>query len=163
MIFKRPGATRITSALTLNFTRWLAAAAVLSYALFGCKSATQHREQADKDAAAIIAAGQQHAFGKTEQFSIVHPADILRRRLIDAQNLLVVGPASFGSDKLEPIEHWPEPDYPKQTADTPSTLANEPYPLTLLDALKVGGWASERRAPVGMAASRELTSASRAC
>ncbi|MHC4956466.1 MAG: TolC family protein, partial [Planctomycetota bacterium] len=108
-------------------------------ALLGCKSATQHREQADKDAAAIIAQKQKLAFGKTSNFSIDQPADILRRRLIKAQNLLHVGAESLGTDQLEPIEHWPEPDYPKR--DTPGTapgLTGEPYPLSLLDALKVG-------------------------
>jgi len=112
---------------------------MLIAALPGCKSATKHREQADKDAAAIIAAWQKHAFGKTSPFSIIQPADILRRRLIHAQNLLHVGPASLGSDKLEKIEHWPEPDYPKETPDTDAAeTIDEPYRLTLLDALKVG-------------------------
>jgi len=111
---------------------------LLIVALLGCKSATEHREQADKDAAAIIAAGQKHAFGKTEPFSIVQPADILRRRLIAAQNLLYVGAESLGTDQLKPIEHWPEPDYPRKSDETPPTMADEAYRLTLLDALKVG-------------------------
>jgi len=108
-------------------------------ALLACKSATEHREEADKDAAAIIAQKQKQAFGKTEPFSIVQPADILRRRLIEAQKLLYVGPESLGTDQLEPIEHWPEPDYPQQA--TPAEALDEsaePYRISLLDALKVG-------------------------
>ncbi len=116
-----------------------AVAWLLIAALPGCKSATGHREQADRDAAAIIAQKQQLAFGKTAPFSIIQPADILRRRLIDAQDLMHVGAESYGTDKLKPIEHWPEPDYPhKKTPETEPELSPEPYPLTLLDALKVG-------------------------
>jgi len=112
---------------------------LLIAALGSCKSATKHREEADRDAAAIIAQKQQQAFGKTSPFSIERPADILRRRLIEAQKLLVVGPESLGTDQLEPIEHWPEPEYPRKAApDGAPALPDAPYHLGLLDALKVG-------------------------
>jgi outer membrane protein TolC len=107
-------------------------------ALGSCKSATKHREQADEDAARIIADGQKHAFGKTSPFSINQPADILRRRLIEAQNLLHVGPESLGTDQLKPIEKWPEPNYPHKDAPPPSDLPNESLRISLLEALKVG-------------------------
>ncbi|MHC4931665.1 MAG: TolC family protein [Planctomycetota bacterium] len=113
---------------------WLFAAGLL-----GCKSPTEHRQEADRDAANIIAQKQKEAFGKTSPFSIEQPADILRRRLIDAQGLVHVGPESLGTDVLEPIEHWPEPDYPhKGTPPKAPWAGEEPYPLSLLDALKVG-------------------------
>ncbi|MHC4938483.1 MAG: TolC family protein [Planctomycetota bacterium] len=106
-------------------------------ALLGCRSPTSHREEADKDAYKIIEDGQKHAFGESSEFSIEQPADILRRRLIEAQNLLHVGPESLGTDQLEPLEKWPEAEYPKKEAP-PTDLENEPYRISLLEALKVG-------------------------
>ena len=73
----------------------------------GCQSPTEYRLEADKVAGEIIQKKMQ-AIGRTEQFSIERPSDILRRRLLTGQNLPYAGPASFGTDRLEPIEHWPE-------------------------------------------------------
>jgi len=119
------------SSTIVRRTTWLLVAA-----LPACKSPADHREEADRDAAAIIADKQKVAFGKTEPFTVEQPADILRRRLIEAQNLMHVGPESLGTDRLEPIEHWPEP--PREPAEEAPALPDEPYPLSLLDALKVG-------------------------
>lgn len=118
--------------------------AVLAIAVLaaGCKSPQEHREQADETAAAIIAEKQKEAFGRTEPFTIERPADTLRRRLIEQQALPRVGPESFGTDRLEHIEHWPEEDYPAADPDSPSPVApwegDGPLVLSLVDALQIG-------------------------
>jgi outer membrane protein TolC len=81
------------------------------------------------------------ALGKTEQFSIERPSDILRRRYLQDQNLPYCSEASLGTDALDPIEHWPEHNYPQSelSLDPLSLLEDEgPLRLTLMDALQVG-------------------------
>ncbi|MHC4549600.1 MAG: TolC family protein [Planctomycetota bacterium] len=106
--------------------------------LVSCKSPREHRLHADRVAAEIIQEKQQKAFGRTEPFSIERPADILRRRLLEAQGLPYVGPDSLGTDALEPIKRWPEPDYPARTPPPEPWSGPDPFPLSLMEALQVG-------------------------
>ena len=115
----------------------LAGAVVL---LAGCKSAVEHRQQADTVAADIITAKQQEALGRTEPFSIERPSDILRRRLLIDQNLPYSSQASLGADQLPLIEHWPEPNYPYASGGADVNLLiepNQPVRLKMVDALQV--------------------------
>jgi outer membrane protein TolC len=108
----------------------------------GCRSPAQYRTDADKVADKIITAKQEEGLGKTEPFSIERPSDILRRRLLTRQHLIVSSEASLGTDQLTPIKHWPEPNYPQATPSMgPSDLVvepNKPVKLTLIQALEVG-------------------------
>ncbi|MHC4527812.1 MAG: TolC family protein [Planctomycetota bacterium] len=57
------------------------------------------------------------------------------------QNLPYSSQASLGTEELEPIEHWPEADYPNaQTLPDPIALpqTNEPLCLSLTQALQIG-------------------------
>ena len=109
--------------------------------LGGCRSATEHRTKADRVASEIIAAKQQEALGRTEPFGIERPSDTLRRRLLVEQGLLIADDASLGTDKLRPVEHWPEADYPAGTsASSGLDIAIEPnqaVKLSLVEALQV--------------------------
>ena len=125
-------------------SRFAALVVALCLTLFfqvGCQSPTEYRLEADKVASEIIQKKMQ-AIGRTEQFGIERPSDILRRRLLTEQNLTIAGPSSLGSDQLEPIEHWPEEDYPK--ADPlldPIVMLeepNDPLQLSLMQALQIG-------------------------
>jgi outer membrane protein TolC len=107
----------------------------------GCKSATDYRLEADKAAYNIIKDKQITALGRTESFDIERPSNILRRRLMEAQQLPFSSPASLGSDKLAKIEHWPEDDYPngEQLFDPVVLLEeNKPLKLSLMQALEIG-------------------------
>lgn len=113
----------------------------VSFGLCSCRSAKQRREMADVVAAKIIAQKQQEALGKTEPFTIERPSDILRRRLIEEQNLPVADETSLGVDRLTPIPHWPADDYPVENTSADAGLAvepNQPLKLTLVDVLQVG-------------------------
>ncbi|MBC8481977.1 MAG: TolC family protein [Planctomycetes bacterium] len=107
----------------------------------GCKSSTEYRQQADRVGNQIVQE-KMEAIGRTEQFSIERSSDILRRRLLIEQNLPYAGLSSLGADQLEPIEHWPEKDYPSPEAILDPILllgeANDLPQLTLLEALQVG-------------------------
>ncbi len=106
----------------------------------GCQP-SHYRKQKDEAAADIIAQKQQEALGRTEPFSINRPSSIFRRRLLEDQNLPYVGPASLGSDQLEPIPHWPKDDYLKeqQALTTEGKLdPNTSVTLTLLQSLEIG-------------------------
>lgn len=108
----------------------------------GCRSPVEHRSDADKIAAEIITAKQKEALGETEPFSIERPSDILRRRLLERQNLTISSEASLGTDKLKPVEHWPDPDYlqakPSGNSKDLPIEPNKPVKLTLVQALQVG-------------------------
>jgi outer membrane protein TolC len=106
----------------------------------GCQP-SHYRKQKDDTAAKIISQKQLEALGRTEPFSINRPSSIFRRRLLEDQNLPHFGPASLGSDQLEPIPHWPKDDYLKeqQALTTDEKLdPNTPVKLTLLQSLEVG-------------------------
>jgi len=108
----------------------------------GCRSPVEHRSEADKVAAEIITAKQKEALGETEPFSIERPSDILRRRLLEQQNLAVSSEASLGTDRLKPVEYWPDPDYQQAKSSGSSKdlpiEPNEPVKLSLVQALQVG-------------------------
>jgi len=108
----------------------------------GCRSPVEHRSEADKVTAEIITAKQKEALGKTEPFSIERPSDILRRRLLEQQNLAISSEASLGTDQLKPVEHWPDPDYLQAKSSGSSEdlpiEPNKPVKLSLVQALQVG-------------------------
>jgi hypothetical protein len=114
-------------------------------ALTGCRTPAQYEQKADQVADKIIGQKQQEALAKTEPFSIERPSDILRRRLLEEQGLPQSSAASQGTDKLEPIAHWPrEAETPQVRSVGPNTPAdpNQELKLTLLDALQVGAYNS---------------------
>jgi outer membrane protein TolC len=108
----------------------------------GCRSPVEHRQEADRIASIIIAGKQQEALGKTEPLRVERPSDILRRRLLEQQHLAYSSEASLGTDRLTPIDHWPEPNYPEAVySDNLHKLAiepNKPVRLSLIQALQVG-------------------------
>ncbi|MBN1816166.1 MAG: TolC family protein [Sedimentisphaerales bacterium] len=108
--------------------------------LAGCRSPQEFRTQADDVAYEVIASSQSEALGRTEPFSIERPSAVLRRRLLETQNLYTSGPWSYGSDRLEKIDFWPQDDYPPQTDLDPIVVLepSKPVKLTLLEALRVG-------------------------
>jgi len=107
----------------------------------GCQTASQYRLEADEVAKTIIQEKQKQTLGKTEAFTVERPGDILRRRLLLAQKLPYSSEASFGTDMLKKIDHWPEKDYPRTepSSDPIETLpADGPLQLSLTQALQVG-------------------------
>lgn len=108
----------------------------------GCRSPSGYRSEADKVASDIITEKQKEALGRTEPFDIERPSDILRRRLLEGQDLAHAGQASLGTDQLEPIKHWPEEDYPRVISSDDDrnipVVPNEPIKLSLMQALQVG-------------------------
>ena len=80
----------------------------------GCKSPAEHRKEADKIAYDVIEQKQREAIGNVEDFAIERSSDILRRRLLEEQNLQYSGPWSLGSDQLAKPRHWPQDDYPEE-------------------------------------------------
>lgn len=109
-------------------------------ALVGCRSPGQYREKADKVADDIITQKQKEAVGKTEPLEIERPSDILRRRLIEAQNLPVSSTASLGTDALKPIPHAPKDNYPTETHSPDANIPiepNKPLKISLIDALQI--------------------------
>ena len=104
-------------------------------------TSTKYRLKADKAAANIIQEKQEQALGRTDEFSIERPSDILRRRLLIEQDLPYASEASLGTDKLKTIEHWPEKDYPKAKSSADhmvSPEADKPLKLSLMQALQIG-------------------------
>jgi hypothetical protein len=88
-------------------------------ALTGCQNPKAYRREADQVALDIIQAKQVSALNSTEPFTIERPRDRLRRRLILDQDLPYAGAESLGPDKLHPLDHWPEEDYPSPTIGSP--------------------------------------------
>ena len=117
---------------------WLA---VMLIIFAGCRTPSEYRLEADQVAADIVQETQEQALGRAGQFSIERPSDILRRRLLIDQNLPHSSEASLGTDKLKPVAHWPEDDYPRAqlSPDTPVTLEDKrPVKLLLMEALQIG-------------------------
>ncbi len=109
--------------------------------LVGCRSAGEYRKEADETAYEIIRRKQYEAIGGPQEFTIERPSDILRRRLLLGQNLLHSSPASFGTDKLEPIAHWPADEYPRHYSSNgvyPQLNSGGVEKLSLIDALQIG-------------------------
>jgi outer membrane protein TolC len=117
--------------------------AFLSFAglvVTGCRSPAQYRENADKVANKIIAQKQMEALGTTEPIRVERPSDILRRRLIEQQQLPVSSTASLGTDRLAPIPHWPDKTYPPEAHSPDANIPiepNQPVKITLIDALEI--------------------------
>jgi outer membrane protein TolC len=106
----------------------------------GCNP-TNYRTDTDKIAGNIITEKQVQATGKASKFSIERPSDILRRRLLADQNLPTSSLASFGTDNLKKIEHWPENNYPAAVSDrniNDINDVNKPITITLMQALQIG-------------------------
>jgi len=87
---------------------------LVSISLMGC-SAKRHRLKADKTSLSIIKEKQEKVLGKSDDFSIERPSDILRRRLLTEQELAMSGNGALGTDALEKKRHWPEKNYPAAT------------------------------------------------
>lgn len=114
----------------------------IAYALGGC-TAAGYRAEADDAANRILQQKQAQAVGRHTPFTIETPADTLRRRLLDGQNLATSGRASRGTDTLKKTEHWPEADYPKRAASDDRVVdgeivEDEAVLLTLTEALQIG-------------------------
>lgn len=108
--------------------------------LAGCRSPGQYRQKADTVADKIIAQKQKEAVGKTEPLEIERPSDILRRRLIETQNLPVSSAASLGTDALKPIPHAPKDNYPTETHSPDANIPvepNTPLEISLIDSLQI--------------------------
>ncbi len=108
--------------------------------LTSCRSPSEYREKADKAAYDIVEDKQQEALGKTEPLRIERPSDILRRRLIETQNLPVSGEASLGTDALTPVPFWPEDAYPPAITSVDANIPiepNRPLRISLIDALQI--------------------------
>ncbi len=106
----------------------------------GC-SAKHHRLKADKTALSIIKKTQKDVLGKSDDFSIERPSDILRRRLLTEQELARYGNESLGTDAMKKIRHWPEKNYPApiKSAETIIEVPADKTPVMLnfLQALQV--------------------------
>ena len=108
--------------------------------LVSCRSPQAYRQEADEVAAEIVADKQQEALGEPESFTIERPSDILRRRMIEEQNLLYADESSLGTDRLTPPPHWPKDVYPPESSSPDANIPiepNKPLKLTLTDSLQV--------------------------
>ena len=119
----------------------LAGAVVIPALIGGCRAA-QHRAWADKAAYDIIAEKQRVVFGEAEPFSIATPAQTLRRQLMLDQGLPHADAASVGTQDVEPIKQWPDPDYLTRS-DEPDALVDalsgdDTLTVSLEDALQIG-------------------------
>lgn len=135
-------------------TKIVAAAFLLT--LGGCRSASSYRAEADGIAERIIASAQSAAVGDTEPFTIRTPEHTLRERLITEQGLQIGSPVSMGSDRLDPIEHWPDETYLQEGRSQGSIAVDdadlsEAVRLSLVEALAVAarnsrGYQSQKEA-----------------
>ena len=106
-----------------------------------CQTTAEYRKEADEVATNIVRETQKKVLGKTGPFIIERPSDILRRRLLIAQDLPYTNEVSLGTDKLEKIEHWPEGGYPKGflSSDSIVSLTSDgPLMISLVQALQIG-------------------------
>ncbi len=114
---------------------------VVIISLVGCKTPSEYQKEADTVAYDIVSQKQIEALGRNEPFVIERPGDILRRRLLEGQNLPTSGPWSYGTDRLDKIAHWPDPNYPrleKELDPIVELVGDQPIKITLLDALQIG-------------------------
>jgi outer membrane protein TolC len=118
----------------------LGLAGVAMICISGCKSSAEHRIDADTAAYDIIKDGQVEALGKIEDFTILQPSDIFRRRLIESQDLLYSAGASLGRDKIDAIEHLSDDSYFDPIPDPEAlmiVLLDGNIMLSQIDALMV--------------------------
>jgi len=110
------------------------------FLLAGCQTPTAHRQKADKVAEDIIKETSKQALGHEQEINIEKPGDILRRRLLQDQDLPYVT-ESLGSDQLKPLKNWPEKNYPVSGISAEPNIPVEKdmsITLTLEQALEVG-------------------------
>ncbi len=111
------------------------------FSFTGCTTMSGHLRGADTAALNIIQKKQLQALGKTDEFKVERPSDILRRRLLIEQDLPYAGEASLGSDKLKPIAYWPKKGTPNSGPSFEEVVlpaAGTPVKLSLIQALQVG-------------------------
>jgi hypothetical protein len=110
--------------------------------LSGCLSSSRHREAADRSAEKLIAEVQVAGLGATEPFSVEHPIETFRKRLLLDQQLPFVGEASLGIDALVEPAHWPDTgearNRPLVYMPAASALGEEPIRIRLVEALQLG-------------------------
>jgi len=113
--------------------------ALASISLISGCTAKNHRLKADKTALSIIKEKQTEVLGKSDEFSIERPSDILRRRLLTKQELVTSGSGSFGTDALDKIRHWPEKNYPTsiESSKTAPLVNDKPYTISFSQALQI--------------------------
>jgi outer membrane protein TolC len=123
----------------IAFTACVALCAGL-FMLTGCKTPAEYRTKADDVASEILHEKTILILGEDRYFTIDRPSDILRRRLLTEQELPTSSQASFGSDRLDKIDHWPEENYPRQSAVDPNELAeiDRQLKLGLMESLEIG-------------------------
>ena len=121
--------------------RFILAALILVTGLTaGCRTPEAFRRNVDTHARQIITQTRSQVLDTETGFCVEKPEDTLRRRLLERLSLPVAGPASFGTDRLPVIAHWPEPGFPASFSDTgndPQALLS-PLTLTLFQALEIG-------------------------
>ncbi len=114
------------------------------FSVSGCGTmASIYRKSADRTAGKIIEKKQVELFGSKQDFTIERPGDILRKRLLVAQELPQAGKASLGADNLDKISFWPEKAYPisersGSEEDGITLEAGQPLVLSLVQALQIG-------------------------
>ncbi|MFH1154148.1 MAG: TolC family protein [Pseudomonadota bacterium] len=108
--------------------------------LAGCLTPASHRVEMDRNTSSIIVQTREQVLGGNGRFSVEPPSHTLRRKLLEDLSLPITGSASLGTDRLSPVEHWPEPGYPglsqipgKEEAGPAGELR-----LSLVQALEVG-------------------------
>lgn len=119
---------------------WLFAAAGLVLSP-GCAAPGRSVDQAETAAYQIIAAGQQAALGRQEPFAVERPSEMLRRRILQEQNLPYSHPASLGREYLAPPAAWPDIEYPRPREEKEPSLpwpGEGPLVLSLVEALQLG-------------------------
>ncbi len=106
----------------------------------GCLTPGTYRVDVEEKALDIIAEKQEQVLGMKKKFSIDRPGDRLRRQLLEHASLPVTGPASLGTDRLSPVDHWPEPGFPKVSKAGHQGLStlDGPLEITLFEALEIG-------------------------
>jgi len=103
----------------------------------GCPP-SYYRRQADQAATGILKRERADALGQDEPLTVEQPVDTLRRQLMIDQDLPRCGAVALGTDQLEPIEHWPEKDYPAPSAPETKSQARPSFvELTLVESLQV--------------------------
>jgi len=109
--------------------------------LSGCQTPRDYRLEADDAANKIIHEKTKELFGKQWNLDIEKPSNTLRRRFFSEQGLLYAGDSSLGTDKLEPIEPWPDEQLFQLGESLDPVVVIEggsEVKLTLLEALQIG-------------------------
>ena len=114
--------------------------------LYGCKSPSSYRTEADDVAQRILDEAWPEATGHDEPGYTILPAEqTLRERLLLDQRLPMINPASAGSKFDQRIQQWPDDAYNEARSDgylpnDADTVFAEPLRLSLLEALQVAAF-----------------------